>query len=214
VFCDWQYTFSGAAGINTWVAVPLTDFSQWLAVLRRDSDASRSSHTFLKRAQVNFRWGLNDASYCTFNTFIVTLRKNATNRDPIAQPMVIDQDYIESNNTFAGANVRLNSDIFKVHYCKYSTLYANAYATQAIAAQTAGNPHTTFSKAQANILMNTSLTLPSFSAPGATSWRDKPFESLPYYQKFYVLVYLGSNPAETGHPFCAVDAQFVTVNSD
>lgn len=220
VYCDYQYGFSGPIGNFGWYIVPLTDFSNWEAVLRQDLDAKASSHTYIQRLQLNLRMVLNTASYCTFNVFLVTLRRNASNRNPVsttgpdAGGLTAGEDYIEQVNMFAGANCRLNSNIFKVHYAKYKTLTNNAFGVVRETEQTAGDPNTTWAKAQVTMPMKFSVTVPSFSEPGETSWKDKPFLQLPYYQRYYLMVYIGAPSSETGSPILYGDALFTTINTD
>lgn len=193
VFTDWQYIGEAFAAIDpqgsftqTWAAFPLTSFGDWAQCLRQDDNTTVSSTTMVDRMQLNMRYVLGKSNYAFFDTFIVTLRKDAANRDP---PLEFQQgifptapvDFIEGP---LGTNARLNSALYKVHYASYHTLTGAALLAPAVASETAGNPFSTWRKGQANIKVKANIRNPVRS----TSWRQLPYQAQPYYRRYFLLV--------------------------
>ncbi len=207
VYTDWH--FSRSLDTGQWAVVELTDFSTWNAVLRQDLNVQTSSHTFIKRAQLNFRYALMGGDYAGYNLFIVTPRKQAGDRDPFLTPPLQGQEWIE-NSEIQGFNIRLNSAIWKVHYARYITLTANAFSS-APAANPVGNPYSTWKKDQVDLPLNIKVAKPTFQGETGT-WKDVRFDQLPYYQKYYVMLYSAIS-GEGTRPTCVFDAQIVCINS-
>lgn len=214
VFTDWQLTGGITPLVSSdWSVVRLTDFTNWDSVLRQDPVAVEKSHTFVNRCQLNMRYTLNDADFMGLNVFVVTLRRNAAGIDPFTTPPVPTRDWIEPSQN-NGFNIRLNSGIYKVHYARYITLTKNALNSAPIAAQTAGDPTTTWKKGQINLPVRMSITQPALFGTGLGSWKDLIFDDLPYYHKYYLLVYPTyiTSGGGTTRPAVSYDALFTCIN--
>lgn len=214
VWSDYQYTGALPDTPFQWGVQRLMDFGLWTSVLRADAAVGRKAHTFVKRAQINFRFNLNDAAFMGVNLFIVTPRKFATGVDPWSNPPILGQDYIEPSQS-QGFNLRLNSGLYKVHYARYMSLTKNSLGDQSVATSNAGNPNTTWSKAQVNLKLNLSVTNPVARTGGADTWLEVNFDDLPYYSKFYLLSYptWQYNPGGVVAPFIGFDALYTCINS-
>ena len=213
VWSDWQYT-GGQSSINSgeWVTIRLTDFTLWENVLRADAAVSRKAHTFINRMQLNLRFNMQDSYFVGFNVFVVSPRKFATNVDPFVTQPILFQDYIQPSQD-EGFNVRLNSGLYKVHFSRYFTLTKN-YLGAPPANENVGDPDTTWRKMQANIPMRLSVTNPVARTGNADTWLEVPFNDLPYYGKYYLMIlpsWLG--PQGGSPPFISWDALYTTINS-
>lgn len=212
VFTDYQLAENIQISNGNWATQRLLNFSSWTPVMRQDMTIARGSHTFCKRMQSNLRYTLHDADYCFFNVFIITPRKTAVNRDFQNDPPVLNVDYIEAPQSNASL-IRLNPAVMKVHYARYVTLTRNALGTASIATETVGDPRSTWRKSQVNINVNTKISIPSVTAQ-TQNWLQKDFESLPYYNKYQLLVftYWGGTGIQT--PFLSCDTLFTCINTD
>jgi len=193
VYTDWQYVgqaFSavdaGGAFTRTWAAFPLMSFGDWGRCLRQDDNVGESSTTLVERLCINMRYILGNSNYAYFNVFVITLRKDAANRDPPAEFAAGNfpndpQDFIEGP---LGCNIRLNSALYKVHHATYHTLTDNNLTEPVVDAQTAGNPFSTWRKGQVNIKCKTNIRNPVRS----TSWTQLPYMAVPYYKRYFILV--------------------------
>lgn len=201
VYCDWQYQFQGYAKVSddgftrTWFALPLTKFTLWTRCLRQDDNVSESSTTKIHRMSLNLRYFLGNSDYAFFNLWVVTPRKDANELDPVADIQAgsdpqSPNDFIEGPNA---TNARLNPAQYKVHYASYRTLTENTLGIGQPSAQASGNPMTTFAKGQCNIRCNFQVRNPNRSKP----WLSLTESSLPYYRRYYMLVYIVQN-APTG----------------
>lgn len=219
VWCDWQQQGTTYAAIDTsgsytttWGVVPLTNFTGWFSVLRADQNVVESSRTFVKRMSINLRYSLNASSWAQYNVFLVTLRRDAASEDPVATNPVKGPDYIESTEGF---NIRLNPAKYKVHYARYLTLTENTLFTAPLATLTAGDPRTTYSKGQVTIQPKMGVRVP---AGRTNSWKDIPFTDLPYYQKYFLMVYIvqGQQQGVTTDSGARFDYDMLatTINSD
>lgn len=204
VYCDWHdfgnmFANQDPVGslTRTWFCVPLTNFPAWNACLRADQNVVVSSTTFIHRLSLNLRMALQQANYAFINIWVVTLRKDQNNRDtPLdistgADP-VIDVDFIESPS---GSNLRLNPAIWKVHFACYRTLTETTLGEAAPSPPlTAGNPNTTWGKAQVNLPVKFTVRKPQNGDP----WKQVGYMNLPYYQRYQLLVQiLQQSPATT-----------------
>ena len=200
VYCDWQYVgqarsqgYDPAGFTKEWFCFPLTDFANWGQVMRRDENVNESSTTHVRNMSINMRFNLLKSNYCQYNVFIVTSRRDASNNDwPTriaagpAQYPVLGQDYIEGPNAW---NTRLNPSIFKVHYAQYKTLTENTLTLNADPAQSAGDPWSTWAKAQANLTCKINVRKPSNAvAQAPKSWTTVPYMQQPYYKRYFMLV--------------------------
>ena len=216
LFTDWQFTNTlDVDSTLTWYGAKLTDFSQWNPVLRQDPIAGRSTRTFIDRLVINMRASLKDAVNCGISLFIVTPRKDFASRDFSAIVPQLTTEYIYPNPGSAGFNVRLNSNVCKVHHAKYITLTANGL-DDAGPPDNAGNPFTTYRKWQVKVPIKSSVQFPAQYTAGE-NWRSVTWEMLPYYQKYYLLLFtsttFSATPGAAG-PFVTFDQLGTCINSD
>lgn len=214
VYCDWQISGTGSpAAFANWQVQPLVNPINWNGVLRQDQNVLESSHTFLKRLQLNMRFELGQKDNCYFNVFIVTLRKNFSGLDPMLEDAMgtAGDLWIEPTST-QGANIRLNSGVFKVHYSKYVSLTENTMG-QAAKDGLAGNPYSTWRKCQVDLPLNMSLTYPLIGTT-ANSWKALAVSDIPYYHRYYMLTYMAGEGSGTLFPFMGYDCLYTTINTD
>lgn len=217
VFTDWQWVEGGDTGISrplstgTWYAWPLTDLAKWLPVLRQSDNSTSASKTYCARMQINCRMDIGDVLERTcLNVFLVSPRKGAIDAINVTGPSgAMDQldpinDYID-NDQFPGANVRLNTQKFKVHAVKYSTLVYNTFNAPS-AGPFVSNALTTYRKWQWNLPLKFTVRQPS-----GASWTTMPFSQMPYYQKYYLLVY-STSLSSTNGPNLHADALSTCIN--
>ena len=222
VYCDWQYAQQAFADVDaqgnftrTWKAFPLMSFGDWNQCLRQDPNTFQSSQTMVERLCINMRYQLGESNYAYFNVFIVTLRKDASNRDPPSEfasgvfPQVT-VDYIESPTA---SNIRLNSALYKVHYASYHTLTDNNLTEPTRPQAMSGNPFSTWRKGQCNIKCKANIRQPSRGLP----WRQLPYQAVPYYKRYFMLVQMvaqgpQNQVIDTGASF-AFDQLSTTINT-
>lgn len=224
VYCDWHYFGNMFAAqdpvgnlTRTWFCIPLTNLPAWDAVMRADQNVVVASTTFIQRLQINLRLALQQANYAFYNIWVVTPRKNQNARDsPVdfanGQFPIVNIDYIEGPT---GANLRLNSAIWKVHYAKYATLTETTLGEAALAPPlTAGNPFTTWQKAQINMPVKMKVRKPQSGTP----WTAVTYMNLPYYQRYQLLVQILQQSPGTATPNVGArldwDMLATTINAD
>lgn len=219
IWCDWQYFGDHFAKIDPagnytagWGAFALTDFSLWNPVLRTDDNVSDSSTTFVKRMQINMRYSLNASNLAQFSVFIVTLRRTSADYDPLTAAPATPTDYIVNSQDY---NVRLNPAVFKVHYARQLTLTNNAFNSPIVAAETAGNPNTTWAKGQVNLQPKMKVRAPTGPTP---KWKTLTAPEVPYYQRYFLLIYINQSSASGLDPNTGARLQFdqlsTTINAD
>ena len=128
--------------------------------------------------------------------------------------MNVDEDFIQGG---VGFNCRLNSARFKVHAAKYITLSVPSVGSTGSGPTVAGNPFTTYRKWQWNIDLKFPITTanPTGGIPASNSWRTKSIDELPFYNRYYLLIYVSHDgTAPVGQPVVSWDALFTCVNSD
>ncbi len=209
VFTDWQISPTSAPddlgyGFNLapaqWQTVRLTNFDQWEPVLRQNDNVNDSNHTFVKRIQVNLRANII-AGYATCNFFIVRTRFADANRDLFSDPpSVANGDFVENTN-FPGANIRLNSNKFKVLASYYCTLRTHPVSVAPSDPNfVPGDPLPAEKRWQWTIHPNIKVHQTAFSSGGSVvpgKWPGKPFEDLPYYDRIYLMAYAQLDPNVT-----------------
>lgn len=228
VYCDWQYVgqarsngYDPAGFTKEWFCFPLTDFANWGSCLRKDLNVDEGSTTYVRNMSINMRFNLLKSNYCQYNVWIVTSRRDASNLDwplkcatPAGYP-IINQQYIEGPNAW---NLRLNPALFKVHYASYKTLTDNTLTLPADPAQTAGDPWSTWGKAQVNLACKINVRKTS-SATGADPkpWTTVPYMQQSYYKRYFMLVCMVATHPTTVGPGGACEFTFdslaTTINS-
>lgn len=227
VYCDWQYVgqarsagYDPAGFTKEWFAFPLTDYANWGQVLRRDENVVESSTTYVRNMSINMRFNLLKSNYCQYNVFICTSRRDASTLDwPVriaaGSPPVVNQEYIEGPNAW---NIRLNPAIFKVHYAQYKTLTDNTLTLPADPAQSAGDPWSTWAKAQVNLPCKINVRKTS-TAPGTVpkSWTTVPYIQQSYHKRYFILVCMvathGTGVGPGGACEFTFDSLATTINS-
>jgi len=214
IYCDWQDYGSirseqsvGGNFTLTRMAIPLSDFSDWTPELRKDTNVMESSSTFWRGFSLNFRYFLNQSDYAQYSMFVVTLRKNATNRRfGSSDPLTLGQDYVESPDAMA---VRLNSGVFKVHWTRQVTMTENTFLEPAApGAQMAGNPNTTWRKGQVNVRVKARVR-----APVGVLWKEMSNVQVPYYSRFFILAFINQRSLNDNiSSYVSWDALHTTIN--
>ncbi len=172
--------------------------SLWNAVLRQDVNVVESSTTKVLRMQINLRYRLAQSNWCQYTVFVVSMRRDSADFNPIAQNMVKGSDYI--TNLGDDFNVRLNPARFKVHYTRNVSLTKNSWVSSAatIGGQAfAGNPMSTFAKGQVNMKLNFTIRQPT----QGLSWTTMDQSQFPPHQRLYLLAFMvqqQNNPAGSG----------------
>lgn len=201
VYTDWQisstsdptdvgYGFNLAQG--TWQIIRLTNFDQWVPVMRIDTNVNEANHTFVKRLQINCRVQVG-AGWAVTNFFVVRTRFPEATRDLFSNPPSIGQaDYCE-NSQLTGANIRLNPSKFKVLASKYATVKCaprgSVPSPDPNANFVPGDPVPAEQKWQWNINVNMKVHNPASVQNAAAKWPDKAFETLPYYDRIYLMAF-------------------------
>lgn len=220
VYTDWQYSDGSVVDqTGAWQVFQLTDFFQWNSVLRHDTAvATTASHTWIRNLQLNMRYSLAGAMSSVVSVFIVTPQRNYAQRDPFANAPIAPSEFIEPQVLNLHYNVRLNPAIFKVHHAKYFTLTQSGL-DQIPGADVFpdGNPFTTYRKWQVNIPVKMSVTLPAFTAGGLTYWKEVTNAMLPYYHRYYIMIYSNTVQGVTpgaDAPMFTFDQLATCINSD
>lgn len=218
VWTDWQNMNEAVFTTGEWNSFRLTDFSTWNPVLRQDPGVNRiQSHTFVDRLVINMRVSLYAAQSSVVSVFIVSPRKSFANRDPVILPPELTAEYIYPVNN-PGYNVRINSNVWKVHAVKYMTLTTNGLDNPPGGGtpEIAGNPFTTYRKWQVTIPCKFGVTCPIQPSVGVDTWKDTAFDMLPYYNRYFIMVYnqtvQGTGSADS--PFFTFDSLATCINSD
>lgn len=227
IYTDWQYTNVLRPVINDAALVESIHQAQlmspsdgdgnafWQGVMRQDVNVTESSATRILRMQLNLRYRLGIANWAQFSTFVVSIRKDATDRIINEANLVKGQDYI--TNLGDDFNVRLNPAVFKVHYARYLSLMYNAWVEKPVAFggnQLAANPVTTFAKGQVNMKLGFNIKQPV----QGTSWTAMNQSQLPPGQRLFLLTFINQQADVEGAPSIDVarvnfDALFTAYNA-
>ena len=194
-YCDWQLfgaheslPNAGDGYTNTILATPLLDPFTWNAVLRKDPVVNQSSTTCVKRMVINMRYFLQDSIYSQMSIFVVTLRRDAANRQIDLQPLTENDDFIYGGEN--DWNVRLNPSVFKTHFARYITLTNNVLLGKA--SVSVGNPQSTYGKGQITIPLNMNIR-----EPNGLPWKSMQRFQLPPRQRYYLLSFQSTLTATT-----------------
>lgn len=197
-YCDWQsggehksLPNDGSGYTNTIIATPLIEPLAWVSVLRKDQNVTEASTTCIKRMRINLRYFLLDSTYTNMSVFIVTLRKDAANRQIGFTPLVKDEDYVyDATNDWQPT---LNSATFKVIYCRYMTMTNNVLLGPN--SLSVGNPRQTYSKGQINIPLNMNIREPT-----GLPWKSMQRFQLPPRQRYYLLTFQSTLTPDQASP--------------
>lgn len=196
VYCDWQYKLQ-IPGVPTpdgdptfsQKAFSLMDFSNtWAPVLRISQAVNNEVSTKILRMQFNMRYNLLGSDWAQMTIFVVTLRKDAANRDPTQIALQSGADFVVNNDLM---NPRLNPAIYKVHFTRNITMSSSSFQEGSATVQGntfSGNPMTTYKKGQFTIRPGMKIR-----APAQEFWRNMVPGQLPYYQRYFLLTFITSN---------------------
>lgn len=209
VYTDWQISPTSdptdtGFGFNlanaTWQVIRLTNFDQWIPVLRQDTNVQESNHTFVKRLQINMRLQVA-TGWATANFFIVRTRFPEATRDLFSAPPSIGGSDFTENSQLGGANIRLNAAKFKILASRYCTVKTAPRGSTPLPDPNPnfqqGNPTPAEQKWQWNVNVNMKVHNPSPVQNGAAKWPAKAFETLPYYDRIYLMCYSAFDAAST-----------------
>lgn len=185
--------------------------SLWNAVLRKDPAVALANRTEVKRMTLNLRMSLGEANWCQVSTFIVTVRKDAADKDPCSQGLILGDDYIFNSE---GYNPTLNSAIYKVHFVKHCSLMTSAWETEKAVqgnSELIGNPQTTLRRCQVKMDLNYKIRQPS----GGLAWKDMEQLQFAPHMRLYLLMFFKGNTNEVDDNPVRVDwdAHYVTFNA-
>jgi len=201
IYCDFQYsdvlapfTASAPAPYFTIDIANLMEPNLWNAVLRQDPNVIDSSSTLVKRMQMNMRYALGESDWCQFTTFIVSLRKDASNRVISFSNLNPGQDYIYS--ALQNFNPRLNPAVFKVHYVRNVSLMSNGWLQPKAEigpddTVVAADSSNTFAKGQVNLKLNYRIRQPL-----GTPWRTMTQAQFPPHQRLYLMTFFRGQTKE------------------
>lgn len=220
VYTDYQYSrgygpFFGPdpTAYSSVLCDKLMNCTNWVPVLRRDSNALESTTTLIKRMQLNIRYDLGESNWCQITTFVVSLRRDAANRTPDDTATLTEgDDFIVS--TQQGFNARLNPSVFKVHYVRNLSLMSASWTQPETVAGNAtftSNSLTTFAKGQVNMKLNFRLRQPVTPQ----NWKSMTQEQLSPHQRLYILTFFkgSTNDVDDAPPAVYYDALYTCYNS-
>jgi len=187
--------------------------TQWLPVLRRDSNVLESTSTLVKRMQMNLRFTLGKSNWVQATTYVVSLRKDAANRNPFdVASLVQGDDYIISSPQ--EENARLNPAVFKVHFAKNVSLMSNSWRQPEAVFQDStftSNSEATFDKEQVNMKLDFRLRQPTTPQ----SWKQMVQEQLIATQRLYILTFFkgSTNEPDDDPPVVSYDCLYTCYNA-
>lgn len=200
----------------------LTAFNNWVAVMRESLVAANKSSTRIYRMQLNIRYTLQTSYWAQISLFIVTLRKDSSGRDfQGTNVLEYPSDFIGNivgvaNDPAYLQNIRLNSDVFRVHYARHVTLSGGNYLLPPVefgGIPASGAPSSTWKKGQVNLKLNMNVRNPTTPQP----WTAIPFENLSPYQRYYLITCVSQQAAPGTTPASSVvidtDLLACTMNS-
>ena len=225
IYCDWQLkgqlnaevpgTGTPPAYTQTWVKLPLSDFSLWRPVMRTDTNVEDASRTYWSRMQLNLRYSLDNSGYAQISCFIVTLRKQAANIDLASHTMTEEKDFILNTVDY---NPRLNPALYKVHFCRHVSLMKQGWEEVPAGPGLATNPVTTLKKGQVNINPKVNVRAPIAPGTSEPKWKDLIDAQVPYNQRYFIVCYFNQRcpsgtAADTGANV-TYDMLATTINQD
>lgn len=186
---------SGDWTAGTWQVFPLMDPVMWKQTMRLNSSADNAQNAYIRNMVLQIVVGLNTMLRSTAVTlFLVSMRNQSLSYTPTNTNFVEGQNYDQCN----GLMPRLNSNIFKVRWCKSFNLMSNTYSGISLtpsATDVAGDPTTTYRKITANIKIGANLRSRGVKLTPAldpTAWSDLTDEQLSASNRLYLLCYQSS----------------------
>lgn len=204
VFTDWKYdVFAPPDNLVTtgnWNFSPITDLSKWLQVMRQNVTVARANHTFVRDVRISLITKLERSTTALFvNCFLVRPRYPSANRDlTLTGDWTENRDWIQ-NITQPGEMVRLNPAVVKVLAKKQYRLMSNTPGFEQNPdpnTVVVGDISKVTKRWEWNLKLNMKVSNPSTIGDG--SWQGVPFETLPYYNKIYLAVYVWASDQTAG----------------
>ena len=199
IFTDYQYSFtqeallsSDPSGLYQSIASnQLMSPVFWSPVLRQDENVIDSSATRVLRLQANMRYILNESSTVQITTFIVSIRKDAVNRQ-INDTLVEGQDYIFAKGAAGAIDLgivpRLNPAVFKVLYTRNVTLMSNGFLQPIVDVNNnplVSNSSNTMRKGQVNLKLNFNIRQPV----NGDQWKNMQQSQFGPTQRLFLLTF-------------------------
>ena len=229
IYTDYQYSFTQEALLSSvpsglyqsLAANQLMTPAFWSPVLRQDANVIESSSTRVLRLQANMRYTLAESSTVQISTFIVSIRKDAVNRQ-INDTLVEGEDYIFAKGAAGAVDLgivpRLNPAVFKVLYTRNVTLMSNGFL-QAKAEFPSGsgtttivsNANTTMAKGQINLKLNFNIRQPV----SGLEWKNMTQAQFGPSQRLFLLTFfrgITENPDDNA-PRVDCDALYTCYNA-
>lgn len=211
VHCDFEQRNSIVCfpGTNLPAATPttfvtngraLTNFADWTPCLRQSQVVNNKSSTTVYRMQMQIRYTLQQSYWAQISLFIVTLRRDAANREPTGTQILQEGiDYVSnrvgvSDDPLLQQNPVLNSSIYKVHYARHVTMTQGGYLESPAnigGNDVVANGQTTYRKGQVNIRMRLKVRNPRADIP----WNQIPIAQLPHYNQYFLLTFCNQSAA-------------------
>lgn len=229
IYTDYQYSFTQEATLTDVPGAPyqsiasnqLMSPAMWSPVLRQDENVIDSSSTRVLRMQANLRYSLGESSTVQITAFIVSIRKDAVNRQ-INDTLVEGQDYIYAKGAAGAVDLgivpRLNPAVFKVLYTRNVTLMSNGWlqpkAEFPSGANTTvinSNAFSTMAKGQVNLKLNFNIRQPV----SGLQWKNMTQAQFGPTQRLFLLTFfrgLTSQPDDDA-PRVDCDALYTCYNA-
>lgn len=228
IFTDWQQRNSiqcldldpippGLTNTFTTNGRALSNFADWENVLRQSSVVQAKSSTRVIRMAMQFRFTLQQSYWAQMSIFIVTLRKDASNREPTGlNPLLEGVDYVSNrlgvqDDPQLSVNPTLNSAIYKVHYARHVTMTQGGFLEPPAQIQNndvVANGQTTYRKGQINMKMRMNVRNPRSNVP----WTEIPIAQLPHYQQYFLLCFISQRGPDNSRPqdLCILDTNLIS----
>lgn len=148
---------------------------------------------------MNLRYRLEASNWCQYSVFIVSPRRDAVDKVFNAQGLTEGEDYIYNPDDF---NVRVNSSVMKVHYCRHVSLTKNAWLQPAVfigGGNFAGNPQTTMARGQVTIKLGFTIRQPT----NGFSWTTMDQSQFGPSQRYFLLAFMVQQNNLDGTPDAA-----------
>lgn len=203
--CDWVLTGTNTFNAqSTQFSLQLMSPASWTATMRKNSEASKSQRTYVRN--MTFSYFLNGEALtdpCQVSMFIVSLRPTSADW---AGTFTENTEW--ANQGFRNMPI-LNSNIFKVHWCRQFQIFPEQVSLASGDATSYGNPNTITKRGKVRIKAGYNIV-----APAGSNWTSLTQEDLPPHRRLYVIVF----PQTIGSPTPTASLNWglavTTVNSD
>lgn len=225
IWTDYQYSFTQEALLTDVPGAPYQSISSnqlmspamWSPVLRQDANVITASSTKVLRLQGNLRYSLGESSTVQITTFIVSIRRDAVNRQ-INDTLVEGQDYIYAKGAAGAVDLgivpRLNPAVFKVLYTRNVTLMSNGWLQPKVDVNgnsLVSSANATMAKGQVNIKLNFNIRQPT----AGSQWKNMTQAQFGPSQRLFLLTFFrGLTPnVDDAAPRLDMDALYTCYNA-